>query len=138
MTPRASLPNRKPTECLHPAVYKITAGIAAWTALAIWGFFGHGAYIGVVLVVVTAFILVAVGIPFILWRIGKKSQNAPQPEARDGEESLLDWARRDLSVWQARMNGLDAMLGMLLPLAAVAIGMTVFVIVWRLVLDGVI
>jgi hypothetical protein len=34
------------------------------------------------------------------------------------------------------MKGLDAMLGMLLPLAAVAFGMTVFVIVWRLVLDG--
>jgi hypothetical protein len=135
LTRKTSPLDRKQTERLHPAVYKITAGIAAWTGLAIWGFFGHGGYIGVVLVVVTGFILVAVGIPFILWRIGKRYE-ARQPDARDDEESLLDWARRDLGVWQARMKGMDAMVGMLLPLAAVAIGMTVFVIVWRLVLDG--
>jgi hypothetical protein len=135
MTRSTPPPNRKPTERLHPALYKISVGIAAWTALAIWGFFGHSAYIGVVLVVVTLFILVAVSIPFILWRIGKKSHDPRLPDARDGEESLFDWARGELGVWQARMKGLDAMLGMLLPLAAVAIGMTVFVIVWHLVLD---
>jgi hypothetical protein len=134
---KLSKPNGRQTSHLHPFIYKLIVGVAAWMALAAWGFFRQSGYIGLVLAVITGFLLVVVGIPYILWRIWRGGRSEMRtPAEREGEGSLGDWLNGDLDIWQGRLKGLDAMVSILLPLMAVAVGMTTFAILWRLVVDG--
>jgi membrane protein implicated in regulation of membrane protease activity len=55
------------TDRLPLAVYAALAGFVLWMAIAAWGFASPD-YADVTLTVVTGFLLVALAIPFILWR----------------------------------------------------------------------
>lgn len=57
-------------------------------------------------------------------------------EADDGGLSLRSWAARDFDTWQDRLSSTQAALQILLPIAAAAIGMTVFGIVFHIAAHG--
>jgi len=99
-------------------------GTALWFVLAIWGFSGNG-YTDWLLVVVSGFALIAVSIPLILSRVGRDGQ----PASRDAER-FRDWASGDFASWTGRSKGAYAAVEILLPLGAIAFGMTAIAIVF--------
>jgi len=42
------------------------------------------------------------------------------------EQRYQDWARSDFDTWQSRLTGSEAAIQILMPIAAVAFGMTLF------------
>jgi len=112
--------NRPITESLHPYVYAATLALALLLVISAWGFAGDHA--GLTLAVVSVFVFIAAALPVILWRIGHNHH------ARNGArfEPFADWAESEFVVWQGHLKGRDAAVLVLLPIAAVACGMTLF------------
>jgi hypothetical protein len=114
---------------LHPAIYETIVGLAVLFVLSAWGFFApNDTYY--LLAVVTGFVFVAVFLPFQLWRVRRHGHDPRDNSLSDWP--LWNWLNADLDVWQARIKGSDAATGILLPIAAVAIGMLCFAIVLHL------
>lgn len=110
--------NRGQTDILHPRIYQIAAALALWLVLSVWFLFADGSYTSLILVVVSGFMLVAVGLPFILSRVGDGLERDEQPA------SLRDWSHAEFNAWGAKLTGGEAATQVLLPIAAVSIGMT--------------
>jgi hypothetical protein len=110
----------------------LLVGFALWFALAVWGFAGGGLS-NYLLVIVSGFIFIVVALQLILSRVGR-TERAAQNE--DNQPSLRDWAAEDFDTWQGRLSGGQAALQILLPIAAAALGMTAFGIVFVLVERG--
>src|SRR5690349_8190551 len=126
-------PERRVLSRFHPLFYKAIAGLALWFVLAAWGFVGDSrtAYL---LAVVSGFFLLAVGLPVALWltsRSGPVDDTNPQAERR-----LSRWASSEFETWTGRVRGKLAIVEALLPIAAVAIGMTAFVIALHVALHS--
>jgi hypothetical protein len=126
MTQRVHQTNGRHSASLHPLIYKLIAGAAAWMVLSAWGFAGSNGYVGVDLVVVTGLVFVMVAIPTLLWLIWHKYRE-PQRDQLD-RPSLHDWLLGDFEAWQRHLKGSEAIVAILLPLGAAAFGMTFFVI----------
>jgi hypothetical protein len=118
-------PAKRPnSDYLHPLVYKALVGLALWYVLAIWlGFGGYG-YTDYLLVVVTGLFFFSVLLPAALWRIWR-SHHDPHSSTR---QSFRNWAAGDFNIWQDRTTGATAAIEILLPIAAVALGMTALII----------
>lgn len=122
---------------LHPRVYAVLIGFAAWFALAVWGFAGAGVT-DYLLVIVSGFIFVVVALVSILSQVGGR-RAAPSDRAAktaDRAPSFRDWAMADFDIWQDRLSGMQAALMILLPIAAAAVGMTAFAIVFHFAEKG--
>ena len=117
---------RTPSDHLHPLVYKALIFLAVWLILAVWGF-SYSGYSGLVLTVVTLFLLVAVGLPLILWRISRRNRDAGLDGGQRG--SLSTWLRGGVEIWQGQLKGSDAAMQVVLPLAAAAVCMTALALV---------
>jgi hypothetical protein len=106
---------------LHPRVYALMIGLALWLVLSVWLFAGNG-LADYLLVIVSGFIGIAVALPLILSRVTRID------DATDDDEpqSYHDWSVADFDTCQGRLSGAQAATQILLPIAAVAIGMTVF------------
>jgi hypothetical protein len=113
--------DRPVSDNLHPLVYALIIGLALWFILSVWSF-GADEDTDYLLVVVSGFILIAVALPCILWRAGRIDEGAE----KKGEGSFRTWASADFATWQGRLSGANAAVEILLPIAAVAIGMTAF------------
>jgi hypothetical protein len=110
---------------LHPFVYAAFVGIVSWLVLAIWGFAGDG-YADYLLAIVSAFIILFfVALPLTLWRMARRHQD----RADGNGTSFRDWAAGEFETWQGRVKGSGAAVEVLLPMAAIAVGMTAFAIV---------
>lgn len=120
--------NRAHRDQFHPLIYRIAGGLAVWFALSAWILFDHRGDIELPLTFISLLLLMALGIPWILWRQWHKYG---QSEHDDGREavSLRDWGNGDMDVWGARLHSSDAAINMLLPLAAVSFGLTAIGIV---------
>lgn len=117
------------TDRLPNAVYAILAGLVFWLVLASWSFAGAD-YEDVVLVVVTGFFLIVMGIPLALWFVWRAN---PDPDAKpEKPETLADWTSSRFEIWQGSRTGASAAAEIILPIAAAAIGMTAFAIVFHL------
>jgi hypothetical protein len=129
---------RPTTGQLHPRVYAVLIGLAVWFALAVWGFAGVG-ITNYLLVIVSGFIFVVVALTLILSRVGRMHGAARGDEANTNDKplSLLEWAAGDFDIWEGRQNAMQAALLILLPIAAAAIGMTAFAIVFHIAERGV-
>jgi hypothetical protein len=104
---------------LHPRVYAILIGLALWFVLSAWIFAGSGV-IDYLLFIISGFITIAVVLPGILSAVGRGERagdNAYPP-------SFRRWARSGFEIWQGRLTGIEATVQILLPIAAVAFGMT--------------
>ena len=109
------------TRRLHPRVYALMIGLALWLVLSVWLFAGNG-IADYLLVIVSGFIVIAVALPLILSRVTRIDDAADDDEP----QSFRDWSAADFDTWQGRLSGAQAATQILLPIAAVAIGMTVF------------
>ena len=117
---------------LHPYVYAAIAALALWFILSAWTFASDG-YTDWLLVVVSAFILIFVALPFVLSRVTRDDADDGAPR-----RTFRSWASREFDTWQYRLKGRDAAVEVLLPVAAIAFGMTAFGVILLLVSHNVI
>lgn len=120
-------PQKPSSDRFHPAIYAFIAGLVVMYVISAFDFGDHG-YIDYLLVVVAGFFVIAMGIPFLLWRTWL---NQTRADASAG--SLREWARGEYEIWEGSLKGREAALQVLLPIAAVAFGMTAIGIVLLLV-----
>jgi uncharacterized protein YhhL (DUF1145 family) len=112
---------------LHPLIYCAMVGLTVWLVLSIWMFFDYGAYVSLTLMVITVFFVIIVGMPVLIWVTWRR--NTPQ---KGHAESLRAWLSEEFSTWTGPITGMEAAGQILLPLAAVSIGMTIFGLVFYL------
>lgn len=112
---------------LPPLVYVALVGFVAWMVLAAWGFAGPG-YADVALTVVTGFLALVIAIPFILWRVARANRDR---SADERSPDFDDWSHGQFETWQDRVKGSNAAMEIILPIAAAAVGMTAFAIVFH-------
>jgi hypothetical protein len=116
---------------LHPRVYGTAVGLVAWFVLSAWVLFDRGGEVALSLGFVTMLLLVAVVLPWALSEIWRKYRMSY--EAHPQKPSFHDWKSGSFSVWGASLHGSHATLDVLLPLAAVAFGLTAIGIVFVIV-----
>jgi hypothetical protein len=125
-------PRRPVTSLLHPQIYVAVIGLAAWFALAVWGFAAAG-FVDYLLFVVSGFICAVVALTLILSRVGTHSAaDGASAKGSDNPPSFHDWAAGDFDTSQERLTGAQAATLILLPLASAAVGMTAFVIAFHI------
>ena len=132
MTQDALSTNRPTKTLFHPIVYRAIIALAAVLAVSAWGFFADSET-GYVLAVVSGFVFMIVALPSLLWRIRRHGHDPRLQEDGSSERagSLLEWMRSDFEARQERLKGWDAVAGSLLPIAACALGMLVFAIMFQ-------
>ena len=119
---------------LHPFVYKAVIGLALWFALAAWVFFGT-ADTELMLAIVTLFIVVAIGIPYILSaQIGQRE--AESDPGRPDQQRFGDWLSGEFDTAQGRLKAGNAAVEIILPVAAVAVGITALGVILHFVGSG--
>lgn len=109
----------------HPMVYKIVAGLAIWFVLSAWIFAGGGGT-DLVLTVVSLFVLVSLGIPALLALTLRRRGHDEHAELRG---PFGDWAAREVHILTGPVKGIFATVETMIPIAAVAVGMTLFGVV---------
>jgi hypothetical protein len=119
---------RPVTSTLHRQVYTTVAGLAIWMVLSVWLFAANAGVTNWLLFVVSGFIFVVVSLVSILSRVGGKAA-----KTRADLPPLREWARWDFEIGQgrdrSRLSSMQAATQILLPIAAVAFGMTLFGVV---------
>jgi hypothetical protein len=119
--------NKPVFDQLHPKIYAGAIGLVAWFAMAAWILFDRQDDIGLPLAMASVLLFVAVMIPLVLAQVWRRHHaHDPHP----GAISFRDWRAGDFAVWGARLRGSDAVIDLLLPLAAVAFGLTAIGIVF--------
>jgi hypothetical protein len=114
------------------------AGLLIWFVVAAWLLFGGAGYIELVLTMVSVLVFMALAIPLALWRTNQTAQRldgSPRP-AEQTSETLDKWLRGRFVTWTDREKGSTAAIEILLPLAAVAFGITALGIVFDLARAG--
>ncbi len=126
---RELVPHNRPVfDQLHPIVYKAAIGLVAWFALSAWILFDRQNDIEFPLAMVSVLLLVAVLLPWSLSLVWQRHQTVYQ--RHPNEISFRDWRIGDFAVWDSKLHGTHAAIDMLLPLAAVAFGLTALGIVF--------
>ena len=128
------LHERPASDRLHPLVAIAVVTFTLWFVLAVWGFAGDG-YTDYLLVFITGFFLIAGAIPFALWSVWRKYRGGAAADRDNAdEETFRDWSLGEFATWQDRVRGANAAIEVVLPIAAAAIGMTAFGIVFAIVM----
>jgi hypothetical protein len=122
---------RHVSDRLHPIVYATVIGLALWLVLSVWGFAADGPT-DYLLVIVSGFIFIFAMIPLTLWRMSARHPKTP-PETDERPQTFREWAAGEFDTWQDHVKGANAAIEVLLPIAAVAFGMTAFAIVLHVV-----
>ena len=114
--------NKPVYDHLHPNVYAAAIGLVAWFALAAWLLFDRERDIELPLMMVSVLLFVAVALPWSMSLVWKRHRTPDQRHV--GKTSFHDWRIGDFAVWGSKLRSMDAAIDMLLPLAAVAFGLT--------------
>jgi hypothetical protein len=126
-------PQERPpvTSRAHPGIYAIVIALTVWFIAAAWSFAGGG-LADYLLVIVSGFLGVAIGLPLILFRVAR-ARPSLQGSSSQGDEQppLRDWMRWRYDTWTERLTGSEAAAQILLPIAAAAIGMTAIGIIYH-------
>jgi hypothetical protein len=116
--------NRPTNDELHPLIYRSIIGLTIWFVLSVWALFSRGAYTGLMLSVITLFFVILIGIAVLLWLTWRRNIN---PNERHGYVAPFgEWVSHPFVTWTGGISGGEAATQILLPIAAVAFGMTVF------------
>jgi hypothetical protein len=111
---------------LHPAIYRaIFASAVVFVAAA--GTFAAPNDSYYLIAIACAFMLAMVGLPYQLLRVRRHGHDPRDTSL--SHRTLRGWLNADFDVWQARIKGRDAAAAILLPIAAVAIGLLCLAIV---------
>jgi hypothetical protein len=108
-------------------------GLVLMFVAAVWRFFDSGPYEAWLDVVVTGLFVIAIAIPTLLWLTWRRNADS----ARDASHlSFRDWAVGDFNTLTGPVKGANATAEVLLPIAAVAVGMTVLGLVFHIIANG--
>ncbi len=134
-------PARSPdrvSDQLHPLVHKAGAGLLIWFVVAAWLLFGGAGYIDLALAIVSVLVFMALAIPAALRHAFVVAQRAePDDPATEPSETLGAWLRGRFATWTDQEESSTASMEVLLPLAAVAFGITALGIVFQVARAGV-
>jgi hypothetical protein len=119
--------NKPVFDQMHPRIYAAAVGLVVWYALSAWILFDHQDDVGLPLMMASFLLLIAVLIPSVLALVWRKYR---AQEMHSDATSFRDWRAGDFAVWGARLRASDAVIDLLLPLAAVAFGLTAIGIVF--------
>lgn len=117
-----------PSEEIHPGLYGVIAGFALLFIVSAFAF-GDSGYSDYLLAVVSGFFVIVMTVPFLLWLTWRRHAGRSETSTL----SLREWFRRDCDTWQCRLKAREAAIQILLPVAAVAVGMSAIGIVMLLV-----
>jgi hypothetical protein len=120
--------NRPVFDQVHPNIYAAAVGLVAWFAIAAWILFDRKNDIALPLARVSVLLLVAVLLPWSLSLVWQRHQAADQ--RHPNRIPFHDWRIGDFAVWDSKLRSSQAAIDMLLPLAAVAFGLTALGIVF--------
>lgn len=119
---------------LHSYVYAGIAALVIWFVLAVWWSFAADGYTDYLLFVVSGFILTFVSFALALSRVSRGDD--VEAGAAPLRRTFRGWASREFNTWQYRLKGGNAAAEVLLPIAAIAFGMTAIGIVAHVVSHG--
>ena len=120
MTRKTYRPRPRVTDHLHPGLYLAISGLALWYIFSAWSF-GGGGYTNYLLTVTSGLILMTIAIPVALWRIWRN-----HPHREEAKQPFREWAASEFHIWQDHLTGKNAAVEILLPVAAVAFGLSLF------------
>ncbi len=130
---------------LHPLVHVAVAALLIWFVIAAWLLFGGSGYIGLALTMISVLVFMVIVIPLALWRAGAKAAGSNARSVASNEsraagetEPLGSWLRGEFSTSTDRERSSEAAVEILLPVAAVAFGITALGIVFNVAGAGVI
>jgi hypothetical protein len=134
--------DRARVDALHPIIYATIVALTVWFVISVWVLFGDQSYTTVTDVMVTFLFTMAIGIPTTIWltwrhhpeaRPEVRSENVTEPnpiEQGDMLRSFHRWASGEFSTWSGGQKAWQATIEVLLPIVAVAFGMTAIGIVY--------
>jgi hypothetical protein len=123
----------KISDSLHPLVNMAIIGLVLMFVAAVWMFFDSGPYEAWLDVVVTGLFIIAIAIPALLWLTWRRNAD----DARDDSHlSFRDWSVGDFNTLTGPVKGANAAAEVLLPIAAVAVGMMVLGLVFHVIASG--
>jgi hypothetical protein len=134
-------PPEKVSDRLHPVVQLAAAGLLIWFVVAAWLLFGGAGYVNLALVMISVLVFMALAIPWVLWRAGVagRRRNAELGDADETpSKTLATWLQGRFATWTDAKKPSTAAVEILLPLAAVAFGLTALGIVFQLTRAGVV
>jgi hypothetical protein len=110
------------------------AGLLIWFVIAAWLFFGGSGYIELALAMISVLVFMAMAIPLALWRAHLTAQRAAglSRTTEQASATLDKWLCGRFATWTDQERGSTAAIEILLPLAAVAFGITALGIVFNL------
>lgn len=120
--------NRPVYDELHPRVYGTAASLVAWFVVSAWILFDRQSEVELSLMFVSVLLFVAVLLPWLLSLIWRRYDYRHDPHPRS--IPFREWRTGEFAVWGSTINGTHATIDMLLPLAAVAFGLTAIGIVF--------
>ena len=118
---------------LHPLVNMAIIGLVSMFVAAVWMFFDSDPYGAWLDVVVTGLFVIAIAIPTICWLTWQRNADGA---GRGGSPSFRDWAAAEFDTSTSPVKGANATAEVLLPIAAVAVGMTVLGLVFHIIASG--
>jgi hypothetical protein len=125
--------DRPISDSLHPLVNIAIIGLVLMFVAAVWVFFDSGPYEAWLDVVVTGLFVIAIAIPTLLWLTWRRNADSARD---DSHLSFRDWAVGDFNTLTGPVKGANATAEVLLPIAAVAVGMTVLGLVFHIIANG--
>jgi uncharacterized membrane protein len=108
----------KVSDQLHPVVHKAAAGLLIWFVAAAWMLFGGAGYIDLALAIVSVLVFMA-------------QRAEPADPAKEPSETFGAWLQGRFATWTDQAESSTASMEVLLPLAAVAFGITALGIVFQ-------
>jgi hypothetical protein len=111
------------------------AGLLIWFVVAAWLLFGGSGYIELALAMISVLVFMAIAIP-LAWRTHQTAQRSAGSLPAAEQASLDKWLRGQFATWTDQEKGSTAAIEILLPLAAVAFGITALGIVFEFVRAG--
>lgn len=118
--------NRAVFDGLHPAIYKAMCGLALWFVVSAWALFSGYEYTSLIFAIVSVFFLITILVPTALWATWRRRH---EDAAKNPAVTFGDWRAATFDTWQGRLKGSEAAVQVLLPIAAVAFGLTAIGIV---------
>jgi hypothetical protein len=135
----------------HPALHRAAAALFIWFVAAAWLLFSGSGYIDLALAMISVLVAMMIAIPMALWRAwranarslvaGSSASNEGREAENEGREAEEDqplrvWLRGEVATHSGPEKSSAAAVEILLPIAAVALGITALGIVFDLVRAG--
>jgi hypothetical protein len=121
------------SDSLHPLVNMAIISLVLVFVAAVWMFFDSDPYEAWLDVVVTGLFVIAIAIPALLWLTWRRNADDARDETHP---SFRDWAVGDFDTLTGPVKGANATAEVLLPIAAVAVGMMVLGLVFHIIASG--